>query len=383
MSYLFTSESVSEGHPDKVADQISDALLDELLANNEHPRGAFETFVTTDYVLVGGEYAYDECGLTKEGVDAIIRDVVRKIGYINPNLGFSADKLTIHNRIHGQSKEINQAAIHGAGDQGIMFGYACDETDVFMPFSAQLSHRLLEVLATIRKEGAQMTYLRPDAKSQVTVSYSDAHQLGHVDTIVLSTQHSEGVSQEQIAHEVQTILVPKVLEGLSPKEQKLLDTPIQWLINPSGSFVIGGPDGDTGLTGRKIIVDTYGGHAPHGGGAFSGKDATKVDRSAAYMARHIAKNIVANGLAKKCTIQLAYAIGVEEPVSVFVDAHGTSKLTSDKLVSLIRERFPLSVGGIIEYLNLFKVKYLPTAAYGHFGREATNRKFTWERIIAL
>jgi S-adenosylmethionine synthetase len=383
MNYLFTSESVSEGHPDKVADQISDALLDALLTNNDNPRGAFETFVTSNFVLVGGEYTFNKYELTNPVVKNIIRDVVRSIGYIDPALKFSVNEIEIENRIHSQSSEIHKAALEGAGDQGIMFGYACDETDAFMPFSAQLSHRLLETLAAIRKNGNEMPYLRPDAKSQVTVSYSESHQLEKIDTIVLSTQHNESVTQQEIEHDIKQILLPKVREQLTDKENALFDDSIKWHINPSGSFILGGPAGDTGLTGRKIIVDTYGGHAPHGGGAFSGKDATKVDRSASYMARHVAKNLVANKLATKCTIQLAYAIGVASPVSIFVDTHGTSKKSSAELVQLIREKFPLSVGDIIDYLDLFHVKYAPTAAYGHFGRIPTENTFSWEKIVSF
>ena len=373
MAYLFTSESVSEGHPDKIADQISDAILDALLTEDSHSRVACETLTTTGLVVLSGE-------VTTEGyVDfrEIAREVIRDIGYTDPRLRFDADSCGVLSTIHAQSEDIAQGVDEdsqkeqGAGDQGMMFGYACRETEELMPAPIMFSHRLVQELARLRKETDKMPYLRPDAKSQVTVEYDDDRQtLRRVHTVVISTQHDPDVSQEQIARDVREILVPSVIPD------NLLDDELRLHVNPTGRFVTGGPHGDTGLTGRKIIVDTYGGRGGHGGGAFSGKDPSKVDRSGAYAARHVAKNLVGAGLADRAEVQLAYAIGMPEPVSVDVNTGGTGVIPDAQLVRLVREIFPLKPAEIISELDLLRPKYRQTAAYGHFGRDL----FTWEQL---
>lgn len=368
--YLFTSESVSEGHPDKIADQISDAILDAIYAQDPQAKVACETFVTTNLAIVGGETN------TKAVVpiESIVRDTIRAIGYTDSEIGFDADSATITNHIHQQSSDINQGVDRsdgeiGAGDQGLMFGYASNETPELMPLPIALSHRLVERQAKLRRDGT-LPWLRPDAKSQITVRYEDGNPVG-VEKVVLSTQHHPDVTNETIRDAViSTIIEPVIPESLRSKT-------IEYYINPTGRFVIGGPHGDTGLTGRKIIVDTYGGSCPHGGGAFSGKDPTKVDRSAAYAARYIAKNIVAAGLADRCTIQLSYAIGVAEPLSIMVNLHGTGRVDESELEKPIRDVFSLTPKGIISMLDLRRPIYKKTAAYGHFGREIP--EFNWEK----
>ena len=371
MSKLFTSESVSEGHPDKIADQISDAVLDEILKQDVSAHVACETFVTTGMVLVGGEIT------TTAWVDieALVRKVVCDIGYNHSDIGFDANSCAVLNAIGKQSPDINQGVTRenpmnqGAGDQGLMFGFACDETDVFMPAPITYAHRLMRRQAEVRKNGT-LPWLRPDAKSQVTFVYNDDGSIAGIDTIVLSTQHDENVTNKEIHEGVREEIINKVIPA------KWLTDKTKYFINPTGRFVIGGPMGDCGLTGRKIIVDTYGGYARHGGGAFSGKDPSKVDRSAAYAARYVAKNIVAAGLARKCEIQISYAIGIAEPVSVSVDTFGTGKISEARLEEIIRQVFDLRPYGLIEMLNLKRPIYFPTAAYGHFGRE----DFPWEQI---
>ena len=378
--YLFTSESVSEGHPDKVADQISDAILDALLAQDPLARVACETAVTTGLVLVFGEVT------TSAYVDIqkVVRETIKEIGYTRAKFGFDGDTCAVMVAIDEQSPDIAQGVNEsleareaettyediGAGDQGLMFGYACDETPELMPLPIALSHKITKKLADLRKSEA-LSYLRPDAKSQVTVEYDEAGQPLRVDAVVVSTQHDELVSLEQIQKDMKEQVIFKVIPA------ELLDEHTHYFINPTGRFVIGGPQGDSGLTGRKIIVDTYGGYARHGGGAFSGKDATKVDRSASYAARYIAKNIVAAKLARKCEVQLAYAIGVAQPVSIAIDTFGTGTVSKEKLIKAIRENFDLRPAGIIEMLDLRKPIYQKTAAYGHFGR--TDVDFTWEQ----
>ncbi|MBQ4489183.1 MAG: methionine adenosyltransferase [Ruminobacter sp.] len=371
MAYLFTSESVSEGHPDKIADQISDAVLDEILKQDTLAHVACETFIKTGMVLVGGEIT------TTAWVDieALVRKVVCDIGYNHSDMGFDANSCAVLNAIGKQSPDINQGVSRadpkeqGAGDQGLMFGFACDETDVYMPAPITYAHRLMKKQAEVRKNGT-LKWLRPDAKSQVTFIYNDDGSIAGIDTIVLSTQHDETVTNKEIHEGVREEIINKVIpsEWLTPKTK--------YFINPTGRFVIGGPMGDCGLTGRKIIVDTYGGYARHGGGAFSGKDPSKVDRSAAYAARYVAKNVVAAGLAKRCEIQISYAIGVAEPVSLYVNTFGTGTIPDDRLVSIIRKTFDLRPYGLIEMLNLKRPIYQPTASYGHFGRE----EFPWEQI---
>lgn len=371
MSKLFTSESVSEGHPDKIADQISDAVLDEILKQDVSAHVACETFVKTGMVLVGGEIT------TTAWVDieALVRKVVCDIGYNHSDIGFDANSCAVLNAIGKQSPDINQGVTRenpmnqGAGDQGLMFGFACDETDVFMPAPITYAHRLMRRQAEVRKNGT-LPWLRPDAKSQVTFVYNDDGSIAGIDTIVLSTQHDENVTNKEIHEGVREEIINKVIPA------KWLTDKTKYFINPTGRFVIGGPMGDCGLTGRKIIVDTYGGYARHGGGAFSGKDPSKVDRSAAYAARYVAKNIVAAGLARKCEIQISYAIGIAEPVSVSVDTFGTGKICEARLEEIIRQVFDLRPYGLIEMLNLKRPIYFPTAAYGHFGRE----DFPWEQI---
>ena len=369
-SYLFTSESVSEGHPDKIADQISDAVLDEILKQDPKARVACETYVKTGMALVGGEIT------TSAWVDIenLTRQVICDIGYKHSEMGFDGNSCAVLNAIGKQSSDINQGVDRenpldqGAGDQGIMFGYATNETEVLMPAAITYAHRLMEKQAEVRKSG-KLSWLRPDAKSQVTLKYEDNKIVG-VDAIVLSTQHSEEVSQKEIYEGV----MEEIIKPILPSEW--LSQQTKYFINPTGRFVIGGPMGDCGLTGRKIIVDTYGGAARHGGGAFSGKDPSKVDRSAAYAARYVAKNIVAAGLADRCEIQLSYAIGVAEPTSIMVETFGTGKVSNEVLVKLVREFFDLRPYGLIKMLNLIQPIYRQTAAYGHFGRE----QFPWEKV---
>ncbi len=369
---LFTSESVTEGHPDKISDQISDAILDAMLAQDAGSRVACETLVTTGMVVVAGEVT------TQAWVDMqkVVRDTVEAIGYTDSNMGFDFNTCAVLISLDKQSPDIAQGVNEGegahteqgAGDQGLMFGYACDETPELMPLPIQLAHRLTERLSHVRKDGT-MNYLRPDGKSQVTVRYVDGKPVS-VEAVVISTQHAEDVTQEQLHEDI----LKHVIKYVIP--EKYLGDSTQYHINPTGVFVIGGPQGDCGLTGRKIIVDTYGGMGRHGGGAFSGKDPSKVDRSAAYAARHVAKNVVAAGLASRCEVQLAYAIGVAEPVSVSVETFGTNKIEETKIIELIRKNFELKPAGLIRELNLLRPIYQKTAAYGHFGREIP--EFTWE-----
>lgn len=369
MSFYFTSESVSEGHPDKLCDAISDAVLDAIYAQDPNSRVACETYATTGLVVVGGEIT------TNAYIDlqSIVRATIEEIGYTKSEYKFAAESVGIVNVMHEQSGDIAMGVdTGGAGDQGIMFGFACDQTEELMPLPIVLSHKLVEKLAAIRKEGKIMKWLRPDSKSQVTVEYSDDKTPLRVDAVVISTQHDSDVSQETIKNEV----IENVIKTVIPAN--LLDANTKFHINPTGRFEIGGPHGDTGLTGRKIIVDTYGGWAPHGGGAFSGKDPSKVDRSATYAARHIAKNVVAAGLAKECLVQVAYAIGVAEPVSVFVNTYGTGKIADTAIAEMITKEVDLTPKGIIDRLQLRRPVYKATAAYGHFGRSGDG--FTWEKL---
>ena len=368
--YLFTSESVSEGHPDKIADQISDAVLDEIIKQDPKARVACETYVKTGMALVGGEIT------TPAWVDIenLAREVICDIGYTSSEMGFDGRSCAVLNAIGKQSADINQGVDRenpldqGAGDQGIMFGYATNETDVFMPAAITYAHRLMERQAQVRKSG-KLDWLRPDAKSQLTFKYEDNNIVG-IDAVVLSTQHAETISQKDLHEGVMEEIIKPVLPA------QWLSKGTKYFINPTGRFVIGGPMGDCGLTGRKIIVDTYGGAARHGGGAFSGKDPSKVDRSAAYAARYVAKNIVAAGLADRCEIQLSYAIGVAEPTSIMIETFGTGKVANELLVNLVREFFDLRPYGLIKMLDLIQPIYRQTAAYGHFGRE----QFPWEKI---
>jgi S-adenosylmethionine synthetase len=364
--YLFTSESVTEGHPDKIADQISDSILDAILAQDPVGRVACETLVTTGLAIIAGEIT------TSCYVDfpKIVRDTIKDVGYTRAKFGFDSETCAVLSSIHEQSPDIAQGVDPGgAGDQGLMFGYACTETPELMPLPIMLAHKLVKGLSCARRDGV-LDYLRPDGKSQVSVEYDNGRPV-RVDTVVVSTQHSSTVTNDALREDITDKIVSRVIP------QDMIDSKTRILINPTGRFVVGGPHGDAGVTGRKIIVDTYGGAAPHGGGAFSGKDPTKVDRSACYMARYVAKNVVAAGLAEKCTVQLAYAIGVAEPVSVFIETHGTGAIADDKISELVRAHFKLTPRGIIESLDLRRPIYKKTAAFGHFGR--TEPEFTWER----
>ena len=402
MSYLFTSESVSEGHPDKIADQISDALLDEFLKNDPNSKVACETLVTTGLTVLSGEVKSNSV-IDAQGV---AREVIRKIGYTKSEYMFDADSCGVISAIHEQSADIRQGVeegtgLHeeqGAGDQGMMFGYATKETEDYMPLALDLAHKLLIELAAIRREGKDMAYLRPDSKSQVTIEYNDDHQPVRIDTIVISTQHDDfGEEKEmlnQIKNDVKTILVEKLKAKQPAHIQALFNDSITYHVNPTGKFVIGGPHGDTGLTGRKIIVDTYGGKGAHGGGAFSGKDSSKVDRSAAYATRHVAKNLVAAGVANEVLVQVAYAIGVAEPVGLFVNTYGTSNvnLTDGEIAEKVKSIFDMKPAAIVERFGLKNPIFSETAAYGHMGRtpgtktlningeEKTFETFTWEKL---
>ncbi len=372
-NFLFTSESVSEGHPDKVADQISDAVLDALLTQDRKSRVACETMVNTGMVVMAGEIT------TNAVVDyqAIARKTIKEIGYNSSDMGFDYNSCAVLVALDKQSIDIAQGVNEGegldldqgAGDQGLMFGYACDETDTLMPFAIDYAHRLVKKQAEVRKTGS-LTWLRPDAKSQVSVRYEDGKPVG-IETVVVSTQHSEEIEHSQLEEAV----IEEIIKPVLP--ESMISERTRFLVNPTGRFVIGGPVGDCGLTGRKIIVDTYGGAAPHGGGAFSGKDPSKVDRSAAYATRYVAKNIVAAGLATQCQVQIAYAIGVAQPVSIMVDTYGSGTISDDKIEALIAEHFDLRPKGIVQMLDLLRPIYRNTAAYGHFGR--TEAEFTWER----
>jgi len=372
MKKLFTSESVSEGHPDKIADQISDTILDTMLEQDPDSRVAVETLVTTGLALISGEVTTE----AYVDVQEIVRQVIRDIGYTKNSYRFDADSCGVLTTIHQQSPDIAQGVDEnsdkkmGAGDQGMMFGYATNETETFMPMSLQYSHDLLRQLAYLRKETDRLPYLAPDSKSQVTIEYGDDGQPDRVDTIVISTQHDEGVGQKKIKNDLKEHLIPGVID------ETLIDSETIFHVNPTGKFVIGGPHGDTGLTGRKIIVDTYGGYGGHGGGAFSGKDPSKVDRSAAYAARHIAKNILAADLADECLVQTAYAIGIPEPVSVNVNTYGTGKVEDIDLANAIQKTFDLTPSGIIARFDLKRPIYRDTAVYGHFGRD----EFPWEQL---
>lgn len=380
MSYFFTSESVSEGHPDKVADQISDALLDEFLRHDPESHVACETLVTTGLAVVSGEVSCD--GYVD--VQQTVRDVIREIGYTKGEYKFEAESCGVLSAIHEQSQDINMGVSRkakkeqGAGDQGMMFGYACRETAELMPLPITLAHIILQELSCIRREGRQMRYLRPDAKSQVTVQYSDEGRPERIDTIVVSTQHDPDVEQEQIRADIEKILLPRVVKRLPKETQKLFKEQYKLYVNPTGKFVIGGPHGDTGLTGRKIIVDTYGGRGAHGGGAFSGKDASKVDRSAAYATRHIAKNLVAAGLCDECLVQVAYAIGVARPVGLYVNTYGTAKvqMTDGEIATKVDKLFDMRPYAIVERFGLKNPIFRPTAAYGHMGRDPYEAEVT-------
>ncbi|MFP4448542.1 MAG: methionine adenosyltransferase [Bacteroidales bacterium] len=411
MPYLFTSESVSEGHPDKVADQISDAILDELLKQDPNSKCAAETLVTTGLVMVGGEIKTD----AYVDVQEIARDVIRRIGYVKPDYRFDADSCGVLTSIHEQSPDINQGVEkekeeeQGAGDQGMMFGFATNQTENYMPLPVDISHRLLKELAEIRKIEGEMPYLRPDSKAQVTFKYDDDNKPMGIDTIVVSTQHDEFIKPSddtpkarkkaekdmlgRIETDVQNILIPRVKETYPESVQKFFDTDYKLFVNPTGKFVIGGPHGDTGLTGRKIIVDTYGGRGAHGGGAFSGKDSSKVDRSAAYAARHIAKNMVAAGVADEIEVQLAYAIGVADPVGLYIGAMNPKvNMTNEEMAEKVKELFDLRPSAIVKRFGLKNPIFEETAAYGHMGRRPGKKvvyingtkkeveTFTWEKL---
>ena len=366
--YYFTSESVTEGHPDKLCDLISDSILDEYLKQDENSRVAVETFASKDKITVAGQ-------VTSNGevdIENLVRNVIKQVGYDNEKTDMDYRTCKIDINITKQSSDIAMGVdIGGAGDQGIMFGYATDETENYMPCAIDMAHKLAKRLADVRKEN-EITYLRPDGKTQVTVKYED-DMPKRIDTILVSTQHLEEVNMDRLKKD----LIEKVINVVVPKE--MMDENTKIYINPTGRFVIGGPLGDTGLTGRKLIVDTYGGYSRHGGGAFSGKDASKVDRSASYMLRHIAKNIVANGYAKKCELQVSYAIGMEKPISIWVNTFGTNKIPEEDIIKIIEEKFDLTPNGIIKYLDLNKPIYTKTTNYGHFGKE----EMTWEKVIEL
>jgi S-adenosylmethionine synthetase len=364
--YLFTSESVTEGHPDKIADQISDSVLDAILAQDPMARVACETLVTTGLAIIAGEITTN-CTFDFQKV---VRDTIKDVGYTQSDYGFDSETCSVLSSIHGQSPDIAMGVDPGgAGDQGLMFGYACTETEELMPLPIMLAHKLVKGLSCARRDGV-LEYLRPDGKSQVSVEYDNGRPV-RVDTVVVSTQHAAAVSRETLTEDITEKIVSRVIPA------EMFDSKTRVLVNPTGRFVVGGPHGDAGVTGRKIIVDTYGGAAPHGGGAFSGKDPTKVDRSACYMARYVAKNVVAAGLADRCLVQLAYAIGVAEPVSVLIETYGTGKVADDRLSEIVRAHFKLTPKGIIETLNLRRPIYKKTAAFGHFGR--TEPEFSWEQ----
>ena len=378
---LFTSESVTEGHPDKICDQIADAILDEYMKKDVNSKVACEVAITTDFVLIMGEITSN----AKVNIDKIVRDTIRDIGYDNVEYGFDCDNCNVIINIDEQSTDIalgvdkykldkvnKSSDLIGAGDQGMMFGYATDETSEMMPYPIYLAHKLTKRLTEVRKNGI-LKYLRPDGKSQVTVEYDSDDKPVRIEAVVISTQHNSEISQEQLHKDIRKYVIDSTIPP------NMVDSKTKYYINPTGRFVIGGPHGDSGLTGRKIIVDTYGGYSRHGGGAFSGKDASKVDRSATYMLRHIAKNIVANGMADKCEIQLSYAIGMKEPLSIWVNTFGTSKIPEDKIINIIKERFDLTPEGIIKYLDLKKPIYTKTTNYGHFGKD----DLSWEKIIKL
>ena len=366
--YYFTSESVTEGHPDKLCDLISDSILDEYLKQDENSRVAVETFASKDKITVAGQ-------VTSNGevdIENLVRNVIKKVGYDNEKTDMDYRTCKIDINITKQSSDIAMGVdVGGAGDQGIMFGYATNETENYMPYAIDMAHKLAKRLADVRKEN-EITYLRPDGKTQVTVEYED-DMPKRIDTILISTQHLEEVTMDRLKKD----LIEKVINVVVPKE--MMDENTKIYINPTGRFVIGGPLGDTGLTGRKLIVDTYGGYSRHGGGAFSGKDASKVDRSASYMLRHIAKNIVANGYAKKCELQVSYAIGMEKPISIWVNTFGTNKIPEEDIIKIIEEKFDLTPNGIIKYLDLKKPIYTKTTNYGHFGKE----EMPWEKVIAI
>ena len=364
--YLFTSESVTEGHPDKIADQISDSVLDAILAQDPMARVACETLVTTGLAIIAGEITTN-CTFDFQKV---VRDTIKDVGYTQSDYGFDSETCSVLSSIHGQSPDIAMGVDPGgAGDQGLMFGYACTETDELMPLPIMLAHKLVKGLSCARRDGV-LEYLRPDGKSQVSVEYDNGRPV-RVDTVVVSTQHAAAVTRETLTEDITEKIVSRVIPA------EMFDKKTRVLVNPTGRFVVGGPHGDAGVTGRKIIVDTYGGAAPHGGGAFSGKDPTKVDRSACYMARYVAKNVVGAGLADRCLVQLAYAIGVAEPVSVLIDTYGTGKVADERLSEIVRAHFKLTPKGIIETLNLRRPIYKKTAAFGHFGR--TEPEFSWEQ----
>lgn len=378
MKRLFTSESVTEGHPDKICDQISDTILDSILAKDPNARVACETLATTGLIMVAGEITTN-CYVD---IDSIARETVRNIGYDRAKYGFDCDTCAVMTSLKGQSPDIAQGVDNafetrdgdehdtGAGDQGMMFGFACDETEDYMPMPIYLAHKLTRRLSEVRKNGT-LSYLRPDGKSQVSVEYDD-DKVVRIDSVVISSQHNENVSHEQICEDIKKYVIDDVIPA------ELLDENTKYYINPTGRFVIGGPQGDCGLTGRKIIVDTYGGYASHGGGAFSGKDPTKVDRSGAYAARYVAKNIVASKIARKCEIEIAYAIGVAKPLSVLVNTYGTGKISDDKIAEIVKEKFDLRPSAIIEKFDLKRPIYKQTAAYGHFGRNDLD--LPWEKL---